>query len=152
MWQALDHMVSLVAPGGRLFIALYNDQGRASRQWRAVKKAYNRLPHFLRFLVVIPSLVALYWKAAVKDLLSLRPFASFRSENRARGMSVWHDALDWIGGLPFEVARPDDVFDFYRARGFSLARLRTVGGGQGCNEFVFVRATAEVRAPSPPPT
>src|SRR6516225_9471245 len=28
MWQALDNIDPLVAPGGRLFIAIYNDQGR----------------------------------------------------------------------------------------------------------------------------
>jgi 2-polyprenyl-6-hydroxyphenyl methylase/3-demethylubiquinone-9 3-methyltransferase len=103
----------------------------------------------LRFTVVVPSLVALFWKAAVKDLVLLRPFESFRSTNRPRGMSVWPDALDWVGGLPFEVARPDEVFNFYRARGFSQTRISTVGGGHGCNEFVFVKTPADA---TPGPT
>ena len=52
----------------------------------------------------------------------------------------WHDLLDWVGGYPFEVARPEEVFGFFRERGFTLAKLRTSGGGLGCNEFVFERA------------
>ena len=28
-------------------------------------------------------------------------------------MSVWHDLVDWVGGYPFEVAKPEEVFDFY---------------------------------------
>jgi hypothetical protein len=52
---------------------------------------------------------------------------------------VWYDLVDWIGGYPFEVSTPEAVFDFVRARGFQLQRLKTCGGGLGCNEFVFRR-------------
>jgi 2-polyprenyl-6-hydroxyphenyl methylase/3-demethylubiquinone-9 3-methyltransferase len=52
-------------------------------------------------------------------------------------MSAWRDVVDWVGGLPFEVARPEEVFDFLRARGFRLVRLSTLGRGSGCNQFVF---------------
>jgi 2-polyprenyl-6-hydroxyphenyl methylase/3-demethylubiquinone-9 3-methyltransferase len=47
--------------------------------------------------------------------------------------------VDWVGGYPFEVAKPEEVFAFLRDRGFNLEYLRTVGGGLGCNEFVFRR-------------
>jgi 2-polyprenyl-6-hydroxyphenyl methylase/3-demethylubiquinone-9 3-methyltransferase len=42
-----------------------------------------------------------------------------------------------VGGSPFEVAKPEEIFSFYRAKGFSLERLYTCGGGLGCNQFVF---------------
>jgi 2-polyprenyl-6-hydroxyphenyl methylase/3-demethylubiquinone-9 3-methyltransferase len=54
-------------------------------------------------------------------------------------MSRKHDLVDWVGGYPFEVAKPEQIFDFYRDRGFELTRLKTCGGGLGCNEFVFRR-------------
>ena len=53
-------------------------------------------------------------------------------------MSPWRDVVDWVGGYPFEVAKPEDVFEFYRMRGFKMFRLTTCGGGHGCNEFVFI--------------
>jgi hypothetical protein len=56
-----------------------------------------------------------------------------------RGMSPWHDLIDWIGGYPSEVASPEAVTDFFRARGFTIDKLRTTNR-MGCNEFVFVRA------------
>jgi 2-polyprenyl-6-hydroxyphenyl methylase/3-demethylubiquinone-9 3-methyltransferase len=28
-------------------------------------------------------------------------------------MSAWRDVVDWVGGYPFEVAKPERVFDFY---------------------------------------
>ena len=36
LWTALEGAVERVAPGGLLYIALYNDAGRASRRWLAV--------------------------------------------------------------------------------------------------------------------
>jgi 2-polyprenyl-6-hydroxyphenyl methylase/3-demethylubiquinone-9 3-methyltransferase len=58
---------------------------------------------------------------------------------RGRGMDRKHDLVDWIGGYPFEVARPEEVFRFYRDRGFRLVELTTCAGSLGCNEFVFRR-------------
>jgi hypothetical protein len=55
------------------------------------------------------------------------------------GMSRWYDLRDWVGGYPFEVAKPDEIVDFYREKGFGLRRLKTVGGQLGCNEYVFER-------------
>ncbi|NDB17165.1 MAG: hypothetical protein EB018_09795 [Gammaproteobacteria bacterium] len=75
-------------------------------------------------------------------LIRRQPLAYFRyirDYGRNRGMSWWHDKIDWIGGLPFEVAKPEEIFDFYRNRGFALDRLVTCAGGLGCNEFVFTR-------------
>jgi len=68
--------------------------------------------------------------------------------SRERGMSRWHDLVDWVGGYPFEVAKPEQVFEFFNDRGFVLERLLTVGGGLGCNQFVFSR---ERRSPAREP-
>ena len=57
-------------------------------------------------------------------------------------MSRWHDILDWVGGYPYEFATPDAIFDFYRARGFTLTRMACGGVGLGCNEVVFQRTGA----------
>jgi hypothetical protein len=55
-------------------------------------------------------------------------------------MSKYYDLIDWIGGYPFEVAKPEEIFEFYRRKGFTLEKMGTCGGGLGCNQFVFVRA------------
>jgi 2-polyprenyl-6-hydroxyphenyl methylase/3-demethylubiquinone-9 3-methyltransferase len=67
------------------------------------------------------------------------PLARFKEYKMERGMSIVHDWIDWLGGYPFEVARPEEIFDFYRARGFQLDKLITCGGGLGNNQFVFTR-------------
>lgn len=149
MWSALGKVAELVRPGGTLAIAIYNDQGWVSRAWTRIKRTYNRLPPRLRFVIVWPSFVRIWGRVAAVDLLKHgNPTHTWRSYVRERGMSPWPDLIDWVGGYPFEVATPDDLFDFYRKRGFLLSRLLTVRGGRGCNQLVFRRDA--IRAPAEP--
>lgn len=143
LWPAVALAAGAVKPGGRFFLALYNDQGGASRRWRAVKVAYNRAPDDLRPVLAGAACAALWWKAFVRDTLRGRPFATWRAHGAERGMSPWRDVIDWVGGYPFEVARPEDVLDALRPKGFVLERMKTVLGGSGCNEFVFRRAVSD---------
>ncbi len=145
MWRALENTTGLVRAVGRLFLALYNDQGSTSRRWLVIKRIYNHSS--LPFRIGLSLGVQFYWelRALVGRILRLEnplPFKTWRDKRRERGMSVWHDCVDWVGGYPFEVARPEDVFAFCLKRGFALRRLKTAGGGHGNNEFVFVRDLA----------
>ena len=138
MWKAMELVSHLVAKRGVLYVALYNDQGWQSRGWRLIKRAYNRLAPGLRCVVVAPALVGLWGGLALRDFLRLRPFATWRDYASTRGMSPWHDLIDWVGGYPFEVARPDEVVRFYDRLGFAPQAFRRTAG-LGCNEFVFAR-------------
>lgn len=144
MWAALSNVDENVGARGTLFIALYNDQGRPSKRWLAAKKAYVALPPVLRFLVLLPCFLRLWGPTTFRDLVRLRPGATWRAYRGDRGMSPFRDVVDWVGGLPFEVCKPERIFDFYRRRGYELRRLRTCAGGHGCNEFVFRRGNGSV--------
>ncbi|MHB1953303.1 MAG: class I SAM-dependent methyltransferase [Sulfobacillus sp.] len=143
MWRALHHATLPAVSGGLLFIAIYNDEGHRSVVWRSIKRTYNRLPPVFGDPFAI--LVIFTWelRTFLAALLKLRPveyFASWwsYSDTSLRGMSKWYDLVDWIGGYPFEVAKPEAIFDFYRTRLFRLHKLRTTRGS-GCNEYVFVK-------------
>jgi len=140
MWQALENTSALVCPGGKLFISIYNDQGGKSRRWRMVKRAYNQLPEGLRFLILWPAFIRLWMPVALYDLLQGRPFHTWKNYASCRGMSPWRDVVDWVGGYPFEVAKPEEIFYFYRDRGYRLEKLKT-SIGIACNEFVFTHET-----------
>ncbi|MHC4877262.1 MAG: class I SAM-dependent methyltransferase [Planctomycetota bacterium] len=143
MWRALELADSCVAPDGALAIAIYNWQ-RQSRVWRMIKRLYvSGLPgRVLAMATVIPPRLGLYFAYDLCRLVN--PLARFRNYARtSRGMSFVHDALDWLGGYPFEVARPEEIFSFYRDRGFCLKYLTTQGAQHGCNEFLFCRSTEQ---------
>ena len=133
MWTALDNARLPVALNGKLFIAIYNDTGSQSRRWRWIKKTYNELPRFLR----LPFAIAVSAPGEIKYFIA-STLASQRGQRR-RGMNRWYDMIDWVGGYPYEVATPEQIFEFYKERGFYLAKLRCGGVGLGCNEFVLVR-------------
>jgi SAM-dependent methyltransferase len=138
MWQAFDNVAGLVAERGRLFIAIYNDQGTSSRYWSTVKRIYNSLPNPFRFLVLWPAFVRLWGPTTFRDFVRGRPFHTWRTYSKnERGMSPWRDVVDWVGGYPFEVAKPEEVVTFFGKRGFFLLKFKTCGVGHGCNEFVL---------------
>lgn len=140
MWDALDAARLPLAPSGTLWIAIYNDEGSRTRRWRAIKRTYNRLPGWGR----VPFTVAVSAPGEVRTALGALAAGRFkewlalrRPDGRARGMSHWRDLVDWVGGYPYETATPDQIFDFYTARGLALVKLKCGGVGLGCNEFLF---------------
>lgn len=139
MWKACENAARCVAPGGRLFIAIYNDQGAWSWRWTKVKQVYcsgvlGRAAVFATFGA------GLHLRRIASDLVRLRnPIRTAREYQERRGMSVSHDIVDWLGGYPFEVAKPEHIFDFYKEKGFELEKMTTARGTVGCNEFVFRR-------------
>ena len=139
MQQAVSNVSGLVSRGGRVWLAIYNDQGRASRYWATVKRTYNRLPAAFRFLLLGPIFIRLWGPTLLRDLVRGRPLRTWRAYGHDRGMSLWEDVVDWVGGYPFEVAKPEVVFDLCKDQGFILWKLRTCAGGHGNNEFVFIR-------------
>ncbi|MBN1993492.1 MAG: class I SAM-dependent methyltransferase [Anaerolineae bacterium] len=128
MWQAIDHATTLVNERGLLVISIYNRHW-SSGLWLKFKQIYNRSGNWgkklLVWLLVIPR-VGVRW---LKGRPPLR-------DNR--GMSVYYDAIDWAGGLPYEYASLAEVARFCRQRGFVLQNsvpTKTIG----CNQFVFIR-------------
>ncbi len=143
MHAAMERTARLVGPDGRLFVSIYNDQGLRSRLWRRIKRTYNALPVRWRVPFVVAVMAPRELLSAGAHTAALNPQGYVRSwtgYKRSRGMSRWHDLVDWVGGYPFEVAKPEEIFAFYRDRGFTLVSLATCAGGLGCNQYVFERA------------
>jgi 2-polyprenyl-6-hydroxyphenyl methylase/3-demethylubiquinone-9 3-methyltransferase len=142
MWPALENAAVPVAVGGKLFVAIYNDMGSKSRRWNWIKKTYNAFPRFLKIPFALAVVAPEELKALLRSLVLLKPseyLHRWTQYDRNRGMSHWRDIIDWVGGYPYEYARPEEIFDFYRARGFELTKMKCGGVGVGCNEFVFQR-------------
>ena len=133
MWKAADIVTSPVKPDGLLFIFLYLDHGWKSNMWLQIKKMYcsNTAGKFAVLSVCLPYFVL---RGLAEDLARFKnPATQYRNYKKNRGMAIYHDWIDWLGGYPFEVAKPQEVVAFYKERGFSLCKVE---GGQ----YVFQRS------------
>ena len=133
MWKALENVQVCVADHGILFIGLYNDEGLRSQFWRKVKKIYcSGIMGKAAMTAAFFTFFILYGIAV--DIAFMRnPLKRYTEYKKQRGMSMFFDWIDWLGGYPYEVARPEEIFDFYKRSNFQLVKLKTVG----LNEFVF---------------
>jgi len=137
MWNAIHNVLPMVKPGGILFLALYNDQGVWSKRWLSIKKFYcsgtvGKL--------AVSALFVPWWtfRSALSDVVRGRaPWYSIATYGKNRGMSVWHDWHDWLGGYPFEAAKPESIILPIQKLGFTLTNLNTQYGSVGCVEYVF---------------
>lgn len=154
MHNALANVALPVREGGRLFISIHNRQPRASERWTRVKKFYCSLPRGAQVPFATGMMSLRESRLMLRYLLTLRPQKYVRrwtQYSRKRGMSRWHDYVDWLGGYPFEAARPEEIIHCYRELGFYVEHLKTVGGGSGCNEFIFRKNSAVLnKAPGRP--
>lgn len=133
MWEAVERVGRMTRPGGRLLIALYNDQGPISTFWKAVKRTYVHAGPRGKGVVL----------GTVGQFLNCRGIlvdkVKRRSASPRRGMDRQSDIIDWVGGWPFEVSKPAQVRRFFEDRGFTLLDEWTVGRRMGNNEFMFRR-------------
>lgn len=137
MWRAIGAASALTEPGGSLFISIYNDQGLASRVWWRIKRKYVHGGPLTRRGLVLAGKTYFTTRTTVANMAKRTFGEPVPAGVRGRGMSKGHDLVDWIGGFPFEVATPEQIFRFLHGRGFQLRFLKTCRGGLGCNEFVF---------------
>ncbi|HEX2166283.1 MAG TPA: class I SAM-dependent methyltransferase [Longimicrobiales bacterium] len=139
MWPALENATIPVAPGGKLFIAIYNDCGEESERWVRIKKRYCELPAPLKPVYAAAAMAPYEAREAVGSLLRGRPSAYIHSWTRysgRRGMSRWRDIIDWVGGYPYEYASTEAMVDFFRKLGLEPVKTLPTGG-LGCNELVL---------------
>jgi 2-polyprenyl-6-hydroxyphenyl methylase/3-demethylubiquinone-9 3-methyltransferase len=134
MYQALENASKCVKDNGILTVAIYNTQIQTPI-WIKIKKFYVSSPKIIKLLMNY--IFSIYFGLG----LFLADFLRFRNpikryKNNLRGMSFYTDVVDWIGGYPFETAKPEEIFNFYK-KDFELINFTTVGGKMGCNEFVF---------------
>jgi 2-polyprenyl-6-hydroxyphenyl methylase/3-demethylubiquinone-9 3-methyltransferase len=140
MWRALENVIARVAPGGRLFISIYNRQAVWTHVHTAMKRAYVQSGPVGRTGILAGFAGFQFTRCLAADALRGRnPIARYLG-TAGRGMSVWHDWVDWVGGYPYEVAKPEEVFGAVAPHGFTLTALRTCGGHAACNQFVFRRS------------
>ena len=140
MYEAFANLVPAVRKGGRLVIAIYNDQGWRSKAWWWVKRLYNA--HALARVAILGTFIpySIAGGCAADIMRGRNPLTRFRSH--VRGMSHIYDWVDWLGGFPFEVASRSAIESYFDARGFSLSQVNSCGRSHGCNEFLLEKCAS----------
>lgn len=141
MWRALECAESMVKPGGVFAFALYQRTPLCGA-WAREKRLYRKLPGGAQKLCR-----AIYLTAWGAGMLATghNPWRYIREGQQERGMDVFHDVHDWMGGYPYESTAPAEVDDFMTKRGFERQKVVPwpvrLGGvlGSGCSEYVYCK-------------
>lgn len=147
MWVALERAISRVDDDGKLFIAVYNDQGWKSHFWWFIKLFYIQLPHGLNTIYaytlgyIAQAFNIIKYTLKLKPMTAIGPLLRYKAR---RGMSINRDLVDWIGGFPFEVAKYGVLKDYVLSRGFELVQ-GTQANDLGCHQMVFRRTRPSQR-------
>jgi SAM-dependent methyltransferase len=140
MWKAIENTFALTAEGGICWLALYQKGPRYARDL-ALKQRFNRAPATIKKLMI--------WQLILKTMAyrASRGGNPLRwNERKERGMDSYHDIVDWLGGLPYEVASVDELLAAGDARGFEpIDVLEALEGG--CSVVTLRRRVAQRASP-----
>jgi 2-polyprenyl-6-hydroxyphenyl methylase/3-demethylubiquinone-9 3-methyltransferase len=136
MWIAIENAARLVRAGGLFVIGIYNFRGgrKGTATWAKVKRWYCAAP---RWQQVTSEWAYLGWKLASQAALGRNPLRQIREYHKGRGMSWHRDAVDWLGGYPYEAAGPGEVLEFVRRKFNFVLVKQNIDHGLGVSEFVF---------------
>jgi len=142
MWRAVAKAADLVRPGGRIVLGLY-DKTPFCRFWRLEKAWYSKASKITQRRARAAYMAVFRLKCALIG----RSFSKWVADyDLYRGMDYYHDLHDWMGGYPYQSARPAEVCRFMRARGFRQTVFIPSGVrigilGSGCSQYTFVSDT-----------
>jgi SAM-dependent methyltransferase len=150
MYEAIGNAARLVAPGGLFAIAIYNRvvaRWLDSDRWLQIKRTYNHVPRIAQR--AMEAAYGAYWLLACLRNRE-NPVRVARDYRESRGMALWTDMLDWLGGYPYEFATVDEIVSYCEQRcGLrSLKTLPLTSRDTGNNQFVFIRLDS-TEAPLP---
>lgn len=151
MRKAIAKASTMVAPQGTLTLALYAKSPFCGL-WRVEKRIYSRSPKWVQKTIEKAYLGVVSARLAMKgESLRKRREAYFQK----RGMDMYHDTRDWLGGYPYESISASEAMSYLRELGFAPLRSFIEPGGigllgTGCDEYSFTNTGAVPKVPAPP--
>lgn len=132
MWQAINNALSMVKDNGLFYLTIYKDDNYEHSI--KVKEHFNASTALGKKWVISKEIMKLMARRA----LGFRnPFAW--NTKLERGMNIYHDLVDWLGGLPYEAASEDEMLQWGIANKLQLKRIWCKNGKGSCNYYLFQR-------------
>lgn len=132
MWKAIENAISLVQPDGIFWISIYQ-KGTGYTKALDLKKKYNN-SSFIEKKIMIYSHI--FKMIGHKILNGKNPFKW--NQKTSRGMNTYHDLVDWLGGLPYEVATKEEITTFCQSKNLKLKKTIPFPEG-GCSIYLFTK-------------
>lgn len=140
VWHAIRNAAGRVKPGGLFYIALYSADVQVNPTaefWLAVKRRYVAGGWMTRRLMDLWYIVRFELDYSPRKLPAF--FERAREYKKSRGMNIYTDIRDWLGGWPMEFVYDKEAVDFVEKLGFKMTKIVT---GEANTEFLFVRDKA----------
>lgn len=136
IWQAIANAATCVLPGGYLFIAIYA-KGGLYPQHLALKQRYHAATISGKRKMEFDWILNQYADLARRGM---NP-ESWWDQGLERGMDPYIDLVDWLGGLPYEVATMTELSEFLGALGINIIKQQPAPEG-GCHILIAQRNSA----------
>jgi SAM-dependent methyltransferase len=132
MWHAINNALAMVRDNGLFYLTIYKDDNYEHSL--KVKERFNASSALGKRWMINKEIM----KMMVIRALSFRnPFTWNRKLER--GMNIYHDLVDWLGGLPYEAASEDEMLQWGIANKLQLKRIWCKNGKGSCNYYLFQR-------------
>lgn len=118
MWQAIRNASAMVKSGGYFHVTLYRSSDKYTECCRQ-KFTFSLLDKEGKMNMLYRYLESMHKQTGV-DVFSPK-------DNR--GMNHFHDALDWLGGIPYEVCDPDVMNSYMWSLGFIRTHFQDMKHG-----------------------
>ena len=130
MWKAIENTIPLVKEEGIYWISIYQKGPGFSKDLK-LKIKYNSSSSTGKKLMVYKNI----FKLMIRRLISAKnPFTW--NQKTSRGMNTYHDLVDWLGGLPYEVANKEEINTYCTANNLKLEKAEIAPEG-GCSIYLF---------------
>ena len=130
IWAAIENTQKLCRIGGLVFISIYQ-AGDMYQRHLTLKMEFNRGSSDEKQKMIELHALERYPDSTVSDAVN-----RMRSTVEERGMNEYNDLVDWLGGLPYEVAYPSEIISRFLVQGFIPLRVLEREQG-GCNVYLF---------------
>jgi SAM-dependent methyltransferase len=135
MWQAMDNAVGLGKRGSLYYIALYDYDIQVNPTpefWLDIKQRYNKSSEWRKRGMELWYIWKFMLGGSVRNLLAL--LTRIREYKQSRGMALYNDVKDWLGGWPMEFAKRADVKAWAQRNNLEMLSMKT---GEANTEYLF---------------
>ena len=138
LWNALKNSQIPLKSNGVLYISLYAKeayQNPSQEYWLEIKQKYNKADYIEKKKIEITYIYQILMQSKIRNIYKLIKMMLTYKKNR--GMALWIDIKDWLGGWPMEFSSAKEVYSFTKSKmNLSLINLKM---GNGCTEYLFKR-------------